>query len=222
MAREVISVRADDSVQKAAAVMLDHRISAVPVISDSGSLVGILSEGDLLRRVEIGTDRRRSSWLEFFVAPETRVAEFVKAHAVRVADVMIRQVVTATEDASLAAIATLLEQNGIKRVPIVRGEKLIGLVSRRDIVRAFAGAASRGPRQGSDKAIHAALLAQIQLLPLERPWLLTFIVSDGVVELWGPVESERERQAVRVAAEATPGVKAVNDNLCGIPVSTDA
>jgi CBS domain-containing protein len=222
MVRDVISVGPEDTVRNAATILLNRRITAAPVLSDNGRLVGIVSEGDLIRRAEIGTERRRSSWLELFTGPEM-AADFVKAHAVKVGDVMTKEVITAPEDASLATIATLLEKSGIKRVPIVRGKKVVGLVSRSDILRAFASSAlPAGPVSRSDKAIRDAIFEQIRALPLDRPWLLTVVVTDGTVELWGPVESEQERQAVRVAAEGTPGVKSVNDNPCRIPVSTDA
>lgn len=220
MVRDVISVRPDDTVQNVAAILLDRRISAAPVVAADGRLVGIVSEGDLVRRAEIGTERRRSWWLDLLTAPETRAQEFIKAHAVKVADVMTKNVVTAAEDTSLAAVATLLERNGIKRVPIVRGDKVVGIVSRRNLLQAFVDtASSRGVASPGDKAIHDAIVDQIRVLPWGKPWLLTVTVADGVVELWGPVDSEQERQVMRVAAEATPGVTAVKDNLYRIPVS---
>lgn len=223
MVRDVISVRPDDSVQNAAAILLDRRVSAAPVVAADGRLVGIVSEGDLVRRAEIGTERRRSWWLELLTAPETRAQEFIKAHAVKVADVMTKQVVTATEDASLAAIATLLERNGIKRVPIVRGDKVVGIVSRRNLLQAFVDAASaRSFVSRSDETIRNAIIDQIRALPWGKPWLLTVTVADGVVALWGPVDSEQERQVMRVAVEATPGVMAVKDNLYRIPRSAAA
>src|SRR6188474_534479 len=142
MVTDVIALRPQDTVQTAAAVLLDKRISAAPVINDEGRLVGIVSEGDLMRRSEIGTERRRSWWLQCLVAPETKAQEFIKAHAVKVADVMSKHVVTAKEDTSLQGVATILEKNGIKRVPILRGEKVVGIVSRRNIVQAFAQTAA--------------------------------------------------------------------------------
>lgn len=223
MVTDVIVVHPQDTVRDAAAVLLNRRISAAPVVSEDGHLLGIVSEGDLVRRAEIGTERRRSWWLELLTAPEARAQDFVKAHALKVADVMTMRVVTATEDASLAAIATLLEKNGIKRVPIVRGDKVVGIVSRRNILQAFADtASSRNSVSRSDKALEETIIAQIRSLPWGKPWLLTVTVVDGVAELWGPVDSEQERQAMRVAAEATPGVKAVKDNLYRIPASAAA
>ena len=209
--------------QTAAAVLLDKRISAAPVTNDEGRLVGIVSEGDLMRRAEIGTERRRSWWLECLVAPETRAEEFVKAHAVKVADVMTKHVVTATEETSLRDLATILEKNGIKRVPITRGEKVVGIVSRRNILQAFAQtAAGREKVTATDTAIRDAIMEQIRRLPWGEPWLVSVSVTDGLVELWGPVNSEEEQQALRVAAEAMPGVKAVKVNFHRIRYSAAA
>lgn len=223
MVTDVITVRPQDTVQTAAAVLLDKRISAAPVINDEGRLVGIVSEGDLMRRAEIGTARRRSWWLECLVAPETRAEEFVKAHAVKVADVMTKHVVTATEETSLRDLATILEKNGIKRLPIMRGEKVVGIVSRRNILQAFAQtAAGREKVTATDTAIRDAIMEQIRRLPWGEPWLVSVSVTDGVVELWGPVNSEEEQQALRVAAEATPGVKAVKVNFHRIRYSAAA
>ena len=167
--------------------------------------------------------RRRSWWLECLVAPETRAEEFVKAHAVKVADVMTKHVVTATEETSLRDLATILEKNGIKRLPIMRGEKVVGIVSRRNILQAFAQtAAGREKVTATDTAIRDAIMEQIRRLPWGEPWLVSVSVTDGVVELWGPVNSEEEQQALRVAAEATPGVKAVKVNFHRIRYSAAA
>jgi CBS domain-containing protein len=223
MVTDVITLRPQDTVKTAAAVLLDKRISAAPVIDDEGRLVGIVSEGDLMRRAEIGTERRRSWWLELMVAPETKAAEFVKAHAVKVADVMTKSLVTATEETSLRDVATLLEKNGIKRVPIVRGEKVAGIVSRRNLLQAFTEtAAATGNVTATDGAIKDMITEKIRALPWGEPWLVTVTVADGGVELWGPVDSEQQRQALRVAAESTPGVKEVKSNLYRIPRSAAA
>ena len=123
MVRRVITVGANASVQEVASVLLNDRISAVPVVSDDGTLVGIVSEGDLIRRPEAKTERHRSWWLDLFTPNETLAAEFAKSHARRTSDVMTRCVVTANPDTSLSEIADLLEKNGIKRVPVVEGRK---------------------------------------------------------------------------------------------------
>ena len=219
MVTDVIAVRPQDTVRDAAAVLLERRVSAAPVVDDDGRLVGIVSEGDLMRRVEIGTDRRRSWWLEFLTAPETRAQEYVKAHARKVADVMTKNVVTATEDMPLREIATLLEKNGIKRVPVLRGGKVVGIVSRRNILQAF-----RNLNAGGESELRrhpAGDHRQIRILPWGKPSLLSVSVNDGIVELWGPVDSAEERQAIRVAAEATPGVREVKDSLYRMPLVGD-
>jgi CBS domain-containing protein len=223
MVTDVITVQPHDTVRDVAAVLLGREISAAPVVDDEGRLVGIVSEGDLMRRAEIDTERRRSWWLEFLATPQTRARDFVKAHAVKVADVMTRNVVTATEDMPLADLITLLEKRGIKRVPVVRGGAVVGIVSRRNILQAFAqSVATAREATASDAAIREAIIAELKAQPWGKPWLLTVTVTDGIVELWGLVDSEEERQAVRVAAEAAAGVKGVKDNLFRAPRSAAA
>jgi CBS domain-containing protein len=219
MVSDVITLRPDDTVQKAAKVLLDHRISGAPVIDAEGRLVGMLSEGDLMRRSEIGTERRQSWWLKLLSLPEIEARDFVKAHAVKVADVMTRQMVTATESHTLGEVASLLEKHGIKRVPIVQDKRVIGIVSRANLLQAFARASAEPDREttGDDQATRERIVEQIRALPWGMPWLLTVTVQDGVAELWGPVHSEEQRQALRVAAECVPGVKAVKENLYRLP-----
>jgi CBS domain-containing protein len=215
MVTDVITVKPQDSVRHVAALLLERGISAAPVVD--GRLVGIVSEGDLMRRAEIGTQRRRSWWLELLSGPDVRAQDFIRAHAQKVADVMTREVVTATEDTPLAEIATVLEKRGIKRVPIVRDGRVVGIVSRRNILQAFAAATAGAVAAPSDKAIEGAIRHHIRASSFGRPWLHAVSVTDGVAELWGPVESDQERAALRVLAEATPGVREVKDNLYRIP-----
>jgi CBS-domain-containing membrane protein len=172
-----------------------------------------------MRRAETGTERRRSWWLELFASDRTRAEEFIKSHAVKVADVMTTAVVTATEDASLGEIATLLERHGIKRVPIVRGDKVVGIVSRANLLQAFASTsvAERATSIG-DRELREQVMDHIRAQPWGMPWLMTVSVHDGVVELWGPVSSEEQRRTIRVAAESTPGVREIKDNLILWPV----
>ena len=219
MVNDVITLRPDDTVQKAAKVLLDHRISGAPVIDAEGRLVGMLSEGDLMRRSEIGTERRQSWWLKLLSLPEIEARDFVKAHAVKVADVMTRQVVTATQSHTLGELASLLEKHGIKRVPVVQDKRVIGIVSRANLLQAFARASAEPAREttGDDQATRERIVEQIRALPWGMPWLLTVTGQDGVAELWGPVHSEEQRQALRVAAGSVPGVKAVKENLYRLP-----
>ncbi|WP_046861828.1 CBS domain-containing protein [Microvirga massiliensis] len=221
MVQDVIMVRPEATIQKAAQLLVEHGISGMPVTEEDGQLVGIVSEGDLIRRTEIGTERRRSWWLDLLTPSETRAEDYVRAHAVRVADVMSRRVITASETASLAEIATLLEKHGIKRVPIVRDGRIVGLVSRANLVRALAATPVQEPLGADDKTIRERIIDRIRALPGGMSWLMTVTVRDGAVDLWGPVDSPQLRQAIRVAAESTPGVKRVTDNLYQLPASAE-
>jgi CBS domain-containing protein len=223
MVTDVVTVRPDMPVREAAKILLDHRISAAPVLNAQGRLVGILSEGDLMRRAEIGTERRRSWWLDLLAGESARADDYIRAHGTRVADLMTKDVVTASENASLSEIAALLERHRVKRVPIVRGDALVGIVSRANLLQALASApvAPDHPTTGDDRALRERVLASIREQPWGMPWLTTVTVHDGVVELWGPVNSEEERRTLRVAAEATPGVRHVKDNLSLWPRGAD-
>jgi len=215
MVRNVITVDPDACVQDVAHTLLTARISGVPVVGPNGELLGIVSEGDLLRRVEAGTGRRRPWWLDIFTGKEALAMEFIREHSRKVADVMTREVVTAAPDTSLWKIADLLEKNAIKRVPIVENGRVVGIVSRANLLQALASPSRRVEvaTQANDSQIRDKVLAQLQAEAWTRPSLINVIVQDGTVELWGIVDSASEKKAVRVAAEVTPGVRAVNDNL---------
>jgi len=143
MVSAVISVRPNARVEEVAGILLASRISAVPVIDEQGELLGIVSEGDLMRRAEAGTDRSRSWWLEYLTGKQVLAAEYVKSHSHKVTDVMTRSVITATPDTSLSEIATLLERNRIKRVPIVQNGKVVGIVSRANLLQLLEAPAIR-------------------------------------------------------------------------------
>lgn len=224
MTTNVITVSPNESVQEVAELLLRHRISAVPVIDQSGKPIGIVSEGDLLRRAEVGTDRHRSWWLRLLVGNEALAAEYVKAHATKVADVMTKKVIAADPKTPLSEVATLLERHSIKRVPIVENGRLVGIVSRANLVQAFATARKRGESEitPGDAVIRENLMARLESEPWARTWLLNVIVQDGVVDLWGMVSSDAERNAIRVAAETMPAVRAVNDHLVRQPLEGGA
>ena len=209
----VITVKPNSSVKEVAKTFLDRRISAVPVVDDQGKLVGIVSEGDLMHRSEAGTERQRPWWLLALTGEETLAAEYVKSHARKVADVMTRNVITATPDTPLHEIAALLEKNSIKRVPIVRDGGLVGIVSRANLIQAVASTRRELEIPLSDTAIRDKLLANLRAQRWAYTGLLNVTVNDGVVNLWGITNSSAERKAIRVAAESTIGVRAVNDNL---------
>jgi CBS domain-containing protein len=214
MVTNVITVGPDARVQDVAHTLLSARISGVPVVGPEGELLGIVSEGDLMRRAEAGTGRRHPWWLAMFNSKEGMVREFIKEHSRRVSDVMTREVVTAAPDTPLATIANLLEKNAIKRVPIVQGGKVVGIVSRANLLQALASLSQQIEGTPPDDAkIRDQVMAQLNAEPWTRPALINVIVQKGTVELWGIVDSASEKRAVRVAAEVTPGVRAVNDNL---------
>ncbi len=214
MTAPVITIAPEATITEAAELLLTHRISGAPVVDATGTLVGVVSEGDLLRRVEAGTERRRSWWLEFFTRSDTLAAEYVKAHGRKVSDIMTRWVVTITEDTALAEIADLLERHRIKRLPVLRDGRVVGIVSRANVLQAVA--AGRPITQivkADDRAIHDEVMHRLAHLPWGRPWNLNVAVKDGVVELWGAVTSPEEKEAARIAVETTSGVLAVEDHL---------
>lgn len=215
MVRNVITVGPDACVQDVAHILLTARISGVPVVGSNGELVGIVSEGDLMRRVEAGTGRRRPWWLAILTGKEALAMEFIREHSRKVADVMTREVITAAPDTPLWKIANLLEKNAIKRVPIVEDGKVVGIVSRANLLQALASLSKRAEvaTGADDSQIRDKVLTQLNAEPWTRPSLINVIVQDGTVELWGIVDSASEKKAVRIAAEVTPGVRAVNDNL---------
>jgi CBS domain-containing protein len=214
MTTEVITVTPETAVTDIARLLLRHRISAVPVVERGGRLVGIVSEGDLMRRVEAGTERRRPWWLALVAGAEDAAREYAKTHGHRASDVMTHQVVSVTEDTSLAEIARLLEERHIKRVPVLRDEQVIGIVSRADLLRAVASQPGPPPAVAmDDRTIREQIWRAFQGAGLEASAHLNVIVTDGVVHLWGLVASDDERRALRIAAEGVPGVRGVEDHL---------
>jgi CBS domain-containing protein len=222
MVTRVISVGPDADVGTIAEALVQNGISAVPVVDRHGRLMGIVSEGDLIRRAETGTERRRSWWLEMFTTRDALANDYVKSHALKASDVMTAPAITAGPDTPLRDIADLLERHGIKRVPIVRKGAVVGVVSRANLVQALAthGVGWRGLAR-EDDAIREALNERLRA----EPWAgrtVNMTVQDGVVDLWGFVSSESEKQAFRVAAEATPGVRSVNDKMRILPAGMSA
>lgn len=215
MTTNVVSVNPDAAVRDVAALMLEKHISGVPVVSDSGTLVGMISEGDLLRRPELGTEKHRRRWLAFFARSDEQAREFTKTHALRAGDIMTKQVVHVGEDAPLGDVVGLMEKHRIKRVPVVSKGKLVGIVSRVDLIRTLATRQTEPipPPPDSDAAIHAAMNDVLKHEAWAMSAIVNVVVSDGVVHLWGVIDSEEQRQALRVAAENIPGVKAVEEHL---------
>lgn len=206
-----------------ATLLAERGISGAPVIDAGGRLVGVISEGDLLHRAEIGTARRhrvrrRSWWLDHFASDLAR--DYVKSHGRTVKDIMTRDVVTVTEDTELADVATLLEARRVKRVPVMRDGKVVGIISRANIVRAVGATKGAPPREGEgdDRSIRARLLAELGREEWAKIWPEDIIVRDGTVHFWvSEDEPPEKRQALRVAAEAMPGVRGVEEHALPAP-----
>lgn len=217
MTAPVVSVGPSTSVADAAKLMLSLRISGLPVVQSDGTLVGMVSEGDLLRRSELGTQRKRSWWLEFFASPGKIADEYVQANARRVGEIMATNVVTTQRNASLEEVVELMGRHRIKRLPVVEDGKVVGIVGRSDLLRALAEALPTGNEPVSDDArIEAAIAAELAGQSWGRNGLIRVYVENGVAELTGTILDERARLAARVAAEKVPGVKSVNDQLVSI------
>src|SRR5664279_809462 len=212
MTPKVISVLPSDRIADAIRLMLDNRISGLPVIDAAGRLVGMVTEGDLLRRAETGTTRHRARWLQFLLSPGRLADEYTHTHGRRVDEVMTCDVVTAAESASLDAVVELMEKHGIKRVPVVRGGKVVGIVSRANLLHALVALDDQPGNNGVlDAVIRDRILDEIEREPWGPRYSIDVVVRDGRVDLWGSLFEERERQALRVVAENVPGVKEVHD-----------
>jgi CBS domain-containing protein len=218
MTTQVVTVGPETSVEQIAALLLDRRISGVPVVDAGGRLLGIVTEGDLMRRPEIGTERQRGWWLRLFGDERARTVEYARAHGSRAEQVMTRNVVTVSEDTSLADIARLLEEHHIKRVPVVRDGRVVGIVSRANLLQGLATHHDVAPaaRPMDDRSLRDSVLQALERDDLTGHGRLNVIVRHGEVELWGLVDSEEGRRAIRIAVENVPGVTGVRDNLGSI------
>jgi CBS domain-containing protein len=213
MTHDVVTVRSDTPLAEVVRLMLAHRISGLPVV-DGGGLVGIVSEGDLLRRPETGATRARRRWLHLLTCGETEAADYVKTHGIVAGEVMTVDVVSIGETTPIGDIAEVLEAHGIKRVPVLRDGKLVGIVSRADLLRGL-GSKLGAPAQTGDERIRMALLAELgqhaSWAPL--PAQVSVLVQDGVVHYWGRVGAPAQRKAMIVAAERIAGVSHVEDHM---------
>ena len=217
----IVTVGPEASVEEAARLMLSLGISGLPVIDATNGVVGIITEGDLLRRAELGTEKHRRPWIALLSSPGRLASEYSLAHGSKVGEVMTTGVLTAEADTPLDQIVKLMEEKRIRRVPIVERGRLAGIVSRADLMRALI--AQRAPTTGtaqSDAEITAAVSAFFDSEIWSPRATVRVSVTDGIVDLWGMILDERERTALCVAAENIPGVKAVRDHLSWVePVS---
>jgi CBS domain-containing protein len=214
MTRHAISIAPHALIVAAVRMMLQHNISGLPVVDEKRNLIRIVTEGDFLRRAETGTERQRSRWLEFLLGPGPLADDYVRSHGRRVDEVMTADVHAVTEDAPLDEIVALMEKHRVKRIPVVRGGELVGIVSRADLLHALAGVASEIASGGeTDDALRERVIAELDGQPWAPRHLINVMVRNGVVELWGSVFDARQRQAARVAAENVGGVKSVNSHI---------
>ena len=216
MTSEVISVDKNATVPAVAKLLAERGISAVPVVDKDNRVIGMVSEGDLLHRAETGTERRRAWWLDMMASTNRLAGDYIKSHSVQVKDVMTRNVLSVTETTPVADIALLLEANRIKRVPVVRDGKLVGIVSRANLVQALAMTIDEPVSGGEadDRTIREKLLAELKAQKWAEVSPANVIVKDGVVHLWSSSYlSEQEKRALVVAAENIPGVRRVEDHM---------
>jgi CBS domain-containing protein len=212
MTRNVIAAKADDSILSAARLMLQNRISGLPVLDASGALVGVVTEGDFLRRGELGTTKRRPKWVEFLLGPGKLAEEYVHQSGRKVSEVMTRDPRTVGEDDTLESVVTQMERHRIKRLPVLRDGRVVGIISRANLLHALASLARETPASsGGDAAIRDRILEALA----KQHWALAVnvVVKNGIAEIWGTIMDERERQACIVAVENVPGVKQVHDHL---------
>ena len=216
MTRKVVFVTPDTPILEAANLMLRQQISGLPVVDEAGALVGIVTEGDFLRRSEIGTGQKRNWLLSFVVGAGRRAEDYVHEHGRKISEIMTDDPVTVTEDTPLPAIVELMEKNHVKRLPVIRDGKLVGIVTRTNLLRTVASLARDVPDPtADDDHIRKRILDEIE----KQVWCpigLSVIVRDRIVHLSGLITEERFRQASIVAAENVQGVVTVHDHLCWV------
>jgi CBS domain-containing protein len=217
MVRDVVTVHPETDVSDAVKLLAERDVSALPVVDAQGALVGIISEADLIHRAEIGTEKHRPWLLESLTGATTLAKDFAKSHGKKVGEIMTTEVVTATEDASLAEIASLFERHRIKRVPIVRDGQVIGVVSQSNLIQALASAVGVSQAgHDTDRRIRDEILARLK----QQDWTdfgsRNITVNNGTVHLWGLINSDVERRALTALAESVPGVSRVRDEMFAI------
>jgi CBS domain-containing protein len=214
MTKDCITVTPHTTIEEAAKIMLQTHISGLPVMDDAGRLVGIVSESDFLRRGEIGTGRKRPTWLQFFMGPGKAASEFVHERGRRVEDVMTRDPIAVGEETPLEELVRLMEKNDIKRLPVMSGRALKGIVTRSNLLQAVASMAHEIPDPtADDDHIRDRIIRTVDKTDW-RPIGFEVTVRNGVVHLHGIITTDEARQATIVAAENTGGVKKVHDHLC--------
>jgi CBS domain-containing protein len=214
MTRNCITIAPDATVEEAVNLMLSRHISGLFVVDKADDLVGVITEGDLLRRDELGTQRNRPWWLRLLASPARQAADFTKANGRHVRDVMTEDVLSIAEDSALEDVVAMMESNRIKRLPVTAGGKVVGVVSRSDLLRALIGRARTSePLATDDRTIRTAILNALEAQSWAPMTTLNVTVANAVVDIWGTITNEEERRAICVVVENTQGVKAVHDHL---------
>ena len=214
MTRNCITISPDATVEEAVNLMLSRHISGLFVVDKDGDLAGVITEGDLLRRDELGTERSRPWWLRLLVSPARQAADFTQANGRHVRDVMTEDVLSIAQDAPLEDVVATMERHRIKRLPVTADGRVIGVVSRSDLLRALIGRVRDAePLAVDDRTIRSAILNALEAQSWAPMTTLNVTVANGVVDLWGTITNEPERSGIRVVAENTTGVKSVNDHL---------
>jgi CBS-domain-containing membrane protein len=218
MTKDVVTVGPETTVGDIAALLVTHRIGAVPVVSGDRTLIGIVSQTDLAHRSETGTERRRKWWLEAFADPDVKAREYARSHGHKAQDVMTRVVVSVSASASLAEVADALDTHRIRQVPVVSEGRLAGIISRADLVRTLAEVSITAPAARPDSgALQKAIWHRIEAQSWLKAAYVNLAVKDGVVDLWGAVDSDDQRRALRILVEGVPGVTKVEDNVSLLP-----
>jgi CBS domain-containing protein len=214
MSRNCVTIAPEATVEAAVNLMLSRQISGLFVVDRNGDLAGVLTEGDLLRRDEIGTQRHRPWWLRLLASPARQAHDFTQANGRHVRDVMTEDVLSIGQDAPLEEVVATMEKHRIKRLPVTADGRVVGVVSRSDLMRALIGRVRpQGPQDTDDRSIRTAILNALEAEAWAPTTTLNVTVADGVVDLWGSITNEEERHGIRVIAENAAGVKSVNDHL---------
>ena len=215
MTSPAVTISVDASVDDAVRTMIDRRLSGLAVVDGTGALVGMLTEGDLLRRAELGTQKKRPRWLEILLGPGVEAIDYAHAHGRRVSEVMTDNPVAVFESSPVGEIVDLMEKRHIKRLPVLRDGKVVGIVARADLIRCLAQQKLvTAPK--SDKEIRDRIIAELRAQKWAPVGLIGVDVDHGEVTLSGAILDEREREALRVVVENTPGVAKLHDHLAWV------
>ena len=214
MTKHVISIQLEATIVQAIKLMLNNRLSGLPVIDRRGRLVGIITEGDFLHRREISTELKRNVWLDAFFGSEQSAHDYVRAHGIKVAELMTRQPITVDEDTSLDRVVHLMERHRIKRLPVARKGKVVGIISRANLMRALASIhRSTYKTSRNDQEIRKRIVADID----KQNWAygadIMVLVRDGIVDLCGTLSDPSQRSALKALVREKSGVRKLYDHL---------